>query len=523
MKIKKLWISSYKNLFDVELTFSSDLITLFVGQNGLGKSNLLEALILIFRDLDLLTSEQEFEEWASKENHFQYNINYESKTLDIKIQCKDDLFSIFVRPIDSTEAFKMIDFTTFQLNKSDYLPDYVLGYYSGENDRIKVFFNAHRNKRISNLKSRDPKIGVTALGKMFFTEKNYGELLFFAMWVFKEVSPYSEKIKKLLNEYLGIELSSKVLIGFNNPTFAKNFPERDADNLISNIQEGVDRPFWGLTGNIDLLLRALWNNNSEYATPIAFEDSSFDADKDKNGFISFNDLDYSSLASELKGKIDDPIHLFDILQAADELGIVYEIKTEMIKDGQAVTHDFKELSEGERQLLTVLGLIIVTGRDDCLFLLDEPDTHLNPVWQRDFVGLLNEMNLNDDQSHIMLATHSPLIVQSSDGADVLLFSKADGKIKLELSEIPIHNWRTDHVLTSKYFGLESARPKDHKLDAFMNLREQILSQEKIAKDDIMKLKGFEEEGLFPTGETFNDMWAMHLIRSEAKDIENDKN
>ena len=52
MKITKLWISDYKNIKDLELVFDEGgFITLFLGQNGLGKSNIIEALTLIFRDL----------------------------------------------------------------------------------------------------------------------------------------------------------------------------------------------------------------------------------------------------------------------------------------------------------------------------------------------------------------------------------------------------------------------------------------------------------------------------------------
>ena len=42
---------------------------------------------------------------------------------------------------------------------------------------------------------------------------------------------------------------------------------------------------------------------------------------------------------------------------------------------------FIQLSEGELQMLTVLGLMRITREDHCLFLLDEPDTHLNPIWK----------------------------------------------------------------------------------------------------------------------------------------------
>ena len=49
MKIKKLQIKNYKNL-DADLVHRSDLIA-FIGNNGSGKSNLLEAISHIFRSL----------------------------------------------------------------------------------------------------------------------------------------------------------------------------------------------------------------------------------------------------------------------------------------------------------------------------------------------------------------------------------------------------------------------------------------------------------------------------------------
>ena len=49
MKIKKLQIKNYKNL-DAELMHDSDLIA-FIGNNGSGKSNLLEAISHVFRSL----------------------------------------------------------------------------------------------------------------------------------------------------------------------------------------------------------------------------------------------------------------------------------------------------------------------------------------------------------------------------------------------------------------------------------------------------------------------------------------
>ncbi|MEZ5023763.1 MAG: AAA family ATPase [Chitinophagales bacterium] len=56
-------------------------------------------------------------------------------------------------------------------------------------------------------------------------------------------------------------------------------------------------------------------------------------------------------------------------------------------------------------------------------MLDELDTHLNPNWQRDLIEHIKEFNINDN-SHIFLATHSPLVVQSSmEKDDVFVFKK----------------------------------------------------------------------------------------------------
>lgn len=54
MKLDYLWIENFKNLQDFSADFDEspeELFTILLGQNGSGKSNLLEALVVIFRDL----------------------------------------------------------------------------------------------------------------------------------------------------------------------------------------------------------------------------------------------------------------------------------------------------------------------------------------------------------------------------------------------------------------------------------------------------------------------------------------
>src|SRR5260370_39176278 len=74
MKLRKLEISEFKNLRNFAIEFENALTTGLLGQNGTGKSNLLEALILIFRDLDL-----------GDPPAFKYKLEYECRDNEIQV------------------------------------------------------------------------------------------------------------------------------------------------------------------------------------------------------------------------------------------------------------------------------------------------------------------------------------------------------------------------------------------------------------------------------------------------------
>ena len=74
MKIKRLFIPVYKNV-TVDLKLNADQITLLVGQNGMGKSNLLEALLLIFDELYQLKTKGK----RAEKQSIHYEMEYECK------------------------------------------------------------------------------------------------------------------------------------------------------------------------------------------------------------------------------------------------------------------------------------------------------------------------------------------------------------------------------------------------------------------------------------------------------------
>lgn len=70
--------------------------------------------------------------------------------------------------------------------------------------------------------------------------------------------------------------------------------------------------------------------------------------------------------------------------------------------------DIDTLSSGERHLFTFLALVVIVARDRSFLIIDEPEISLNPQWQRNLIGLLEELA---PDTQIIVASHSPMLAK----------------------------------------------------------------------------------------------------------------
>jgi len=179
------------------------------------------------------------------------------------------------------------------------------------------------------------------------------------------------------------------------------------------------------------------------ATRRAFSDN-FDFEVNKSPVALFQafqvllSLNLYSVSEKLQAELykSDSQYISETVPtlASDERIMRFEF-VKFTKDGVGEPVMLKSLSDGEHQLLHSLGLCLLFKNTNSLFLLDEPETHFNPEWRSSFISRLRECFADADDTHEMLiTTHSPFLISDSKPDRVLEFEKKHGKVHVKPPE-----------------------------------------------------------------------------------------
>ena len=164
MHIQRLKIREFRNLRDFEISFTAtakdadDIACDFkshavIGQNGSGKSNMIEAIVTIFRDLDLNQStpfEYELDYWCRGNL-----IRVDSAAGKVNVTDGNLGVTLGIVPLEDASAEEENlslgqgnDFKLAYLSRhaKRYLPNHVFAYYSGRNNRIEAIFQKPQDR-----------------------------------------------------------------------------------------------------------------------------------------------------------------------------------------------------------------------------------------------------------------------------------------------------------------------------------------------------------------------------------------
>ncbi|HEX8209293.1 MAG TPA: AAA family ATPase [Longimicrobium sp.] len=489
MRLDRVYIEGYKNLHGITVDFSTEtLTTVIIGQNGTGKSNLIEAITDVFRYVDINRGDI----------RFRYEVDYRIAGNSVRLTNRGRAPAVLVNG-------KALSRGEFEAERSQLFPDLVFGYYSGDRRRLETLFDSHQRRYYDAIKTNnDPAECQEALEarRLFYCRPIHGVFALLAFFAFPEAS-----VTSLLADKLGITGFHSALALFHEPWFSKSTRKtrlRDAHEL------------WGAEGPAGACARAL---RDVAFHPLALEDNPIDDYRDKGGseaqFAAF--LRTADALKELADQYQGDLALFSALEAVDISDLIRDLHLWVTRRNDDTGDvSFADLSDGERQLLMVLGLIRVSRGRRALFLLDEPDTHLNPVWQHAYLNLLRDWTgiaADAENCHIIMTSHNPLTISALSKEEVrVLFVDDTGKVSAGAPYTDPRGMGFTATLT-EIFGLPTTLdPETQRLvdarNSLARLEERTAEQEQrlvLLNDQLARL-GFMFEDREPLYQDFLHAW-----------------
>lgn len=491
MQLLRIRIPNFRNLHGLDILFETHLLPAeskpadaplptesrairshaLIGQNGTGKSNLIEALITIFRDVDL-----------DREAAFDYTLEYSIRDHVVRIEAdtaKQKRPYVWVDDKAETQGYL--------LKNRELLPAHIFAYYSGRNERIEALFQEHQRRfnlrqeittdevlsehLLENFtgseadiraveeakrrrESRLKQAGDDRLRRLFYCRGGHSQLVLLACLLSDD--PVFQKVLKNLH----IESLESALFVLKEPHRLRE-KRRGGKFDEQELNEGDPR-FWYARGNVvseflDKLWQVSWAPIEQEATKqIDFRGRS---EKQKQLYLFVPNQGKLKQLGELVGSTDS---FFRYAEGAYIGDLIDEVRITVKKrDEHGGKVSFTHLSEGELQMLTVLGLMRITREDHCLFLLDEPDTHLNPIWKLryfdDIEGVLasDEGALVQGESQILITTHDPMMIGSLKREQVHILRRDKGRSVVDTPDEHPQGMGVTGLLKSELFGLSS--------------------------------------------------------------------
>lgn len=420
MKLNILHINGFnvlQNDFFIDMTKSSNLSVL-IGKNGSGKSSILEAIGLIFKSL-----------YKGIKPSFNFVIDYELNGQKIGIQYDSD-FSIRV----GTSVYQIDNLDYLNAKGIHILPDNIIAYYSGNNERLKQVFN----------------FGRYIESPFLYIKDEHFKLILASL-----LTSNLDRHRAFLNENFQIHIDNDFILKFRIKLFEKKLIEE-----ISQIDENFKFHLFHLLDIRDLLTitrQSITNANHENTYQVLEKISFMERNFLENEFLRYcinrayrfknNQFEFEfskNEITELLYLLGTEVDLFKNFISLSSRGILQNFEVKFIKDNNFVNHD--ALSEGEKQLITVIGLKELMSGENNLFLLDEPDTYLHPSWQNMLVDSLMDPNSNDK---IIMTTHSVKLLGYLTNQDIFIIENGQWLFKNFLSYGRDLNWIIEYVMGDK--------------------------------------------------------------------------
>ena len=435
MQIQKLIVAGHKCLVDVlvELnTIEGGSSTVFIGENGTGKSTMLETILRIMMSFDSKAIEESID--------FSYELRFLHAGNTVEIRHHDHIYHI------SVDCNLICQGRINTVNKHlrdrglSLFPERVIFFYSGENDKVRPLINSisvtHKKKCRKAIAEYLDSLEHGNTYDSGFPKRKY-------QYCYEEYIPIyllsilcgSDSFEK---HYLMTQCHMNSIAEIDIVLDLATFPR----SVRSDIYASDYSSFFRILDFIDHDLAQLLSNCSHWVG--------------KNKILlercNLTEINVDSIAV---------FNFFEKLKMLYNAGFYFNVK---IGEDEVKP---SELSEGQRQLIKMLGMLGVCKNEDCLVLMDEPDAHMNPTWKYEIKETIDRSLRDAFDTQALIATHDPLVINgvSKEFIRVFVHNKAiSDDFNRYYTKVIVPNEDTeglgiDGLLQSEYYGLRTSYDK----------------------------------------------------------------
>lgn len=397
MKIKKIHINNILSYGDETIELNNDL-NVIVGPNGSGKSNLLNIIIFVlkkfcFRNYEISSNYSanttEIKKYSIVQKQPLYNLPENFFLQKHNNKKEDDSFIDFTISFESQDINNLNEIKNYQDKLNDFL-DHCVNNISILESKYSI--NISDVKKIFELKEEDLQEGKDITLKIHNIDyewkvENADENFYIYM-------KYFSLLQDILN-IIGIKSNLK------NPfIFFEAYRNNSNDTTKASISEYNNQQYTNMLSlpNLFALVSSI-GTNSTYITLATKKYGKMmrNAIEKKNGKEEFfNSSDYKRLKSFFE-KFNYNINL----ECVSPENNIYQFFLE--KDGLKIEMD--TISSGEREIINFIFGLFLEQLNDGIIIIDEPELHLHPTWQKKLIQILKE-ETKDKNVQIILVTHS---------------------------------------------------------------------------------------------------------------------
>ena len=437
MQIKRLRIDNYLCLLDFDIEFatvSGGSSTILIGENGAGKSTMLECILNILMSFDSPSIE--------KQINYSYSLDYEYAQKSISITKNGRTYRITVNGSVIEGGYRKI---RYFVKTTSLFPQRIVAFYSGANNKLFPNIKAvnasyawlcRDTLRCYTKYINSDNVNMEPFESAFPKRKyNYCDESFTPIYLLSILCGQNSFEKNYLINTCHFEKFQYMNMNISAKKVERIFG-------IEPLEEEVTTKLYALTDFIDHRFTDILRRDFMH-----FE----------KGKLYFQIMDIESL------NVDS----ISILEFFEKLYSLFDARFEVTVAQGDSNVKCSEMSEGQRQLIKILGMLGICKTEDCLVLMDEPDAYMNPRWKYEIKETMDNSLQDAVNTQAIVATHDPLVINGVPKEFIRIFTRDESLVsnnghyftKVIVPTEDTEGMGIDGLLQSEYYGLQTSYDK----------------------------------------------------------------